>query len=364
MYVQLDFQDFPVVMHPFMVPEHTIWYRAAAHTETTLSNAPRFFGSYRTSAFYADMPGRTLTAYSSNRALRLLDMRHVQGMMRMMVASRRTPQVSAAAHTAMEILNVALGLCSFGLQINILKSIQANSVHPESIEPGIQRMLQFASEVAQSMRQTPRSYPTWMNYIEAAGVRVGITDIDYMVMEILKKLFEGVVDGILAPVMRSPFHDQGPNACDPADGRMLEELVLFDPEQVLVELPTLPRAPRLLLSAFLRDQYHAVQHADDHMEMPLIHTRSHQRGGRKIQSKSTCFATWQALADRDAGNSKIKNKHHIHALTGWIAHVRETFPFFFQYNPVISQYISPYKKNSGPTREATRIGYIGWTGSS
>jgi hypothetical protein len=361
--VQLDFEDFPVVMHSFLLPEHTIWYRAADYTEPTLTNVPRFFGSYRTSAFYADLPDRTLKAYSSTRALRLLDMRHVQGMMRMMVASRRTPQVSESVHIALEILNVALGLCSFGLQLQILKIIQSNALHPELMEAGVQRMAQFAQ-----ILQNPRSFPTWLNYIEAAGVRVGITDIDYMVMEILKKLFEGVADGILAPVMRTPFHDHGPNAADPFEGRMLEELVLFNPEHVLAELQQASaarQAPRLLLSAFLRDQYHAVQHADEHMEMPLIHTarggRFNQKGGRELER----LQSLQALAERDSLENvrNPKNIRYIKALSGWIDHVHETFPFFFQYNPVISQYISPYKKATVPSKEATRVGYIGYGGA-
>lgn len=368
-----------MVMHPFLLPEHTIWYRAAPNTEPTLTNVPnvqnvpRFFGSYRTSAFYANLPDRTLKAYSSTRALRLLDMRHVQGMMRMMVASRRTPQVSESAHNAMLILNVALGLCSFGLQLQILKIIQSNALHPELMEAGVQRMAQFAQRVGQSVQQNPRSFPTWLNYIEAAGVRVGITDIDYMVMEILKELFEGVADGILAPVMRTPFHDQGPNASDPFEGRMLEELILFNPEQVLTELPqasAAQQAPRLLLSAFLRDQYHAVQHADEHMEMPLIHGarggRFNQRGGRRELER---LQSLQALAERDSLENarNPKNIRYIKALSGWIAHVHETFPFFFQYNPVISQYISPYKKVVAPSKEATHVqhvGYIGYGGSA
>ena len=350
--IQLDFEDFPVVMHPFVVPEKTVWYRAAPNSEATLSNVPRFFGSYRTSAFYAEMPGRTLKAYSSIRALRLLDMRHVQCMMRMMVASRRTSQVSAPAHTAMELLNVALGLCSFSTQTNILLSMQKNALHPASIEPGIKRMLDFAKNVAQRMQQAPRSFPTWMNYIEAGGVRIGITDIDYMVMDVLKKLFEGIVDGILAPVMRSPFHDQG---------KMFEELVLFHPEEVLTELTALPQSPRLLLSAYLRDHYNAVLHADEHMEMPLSHARITQRGGRQLDS-SKAWQAWQALVERDSlvNAQNPKNKRHLQALFGWIAHVHETFPFFFQYNPVISHYVSPYKKLVKPSPNATRVGYLGY----
>ena len=126
-----DFHHFPVVMHPFRIPEHWVWFRYCDSNEV-LSHHIRFFGSENTAELYA--LNRVKRTFRNTKPLRLMDMRYVVSMMRQMVASRRTERVSVEAMDNLEVLNMALGLCSYSTQINLLTKIQNQSLFPEVIK--------------------------------------------------------------------------------------------------------------------------------------------------------------------------------------------------------------------------------------
>lgn len=132
-----------------------------------------------------------------------------------------TPEVEAMLLK----IYLALGVCSFEKQIRLLSNIRA------SIPGPFQRMLEFYTLINES----PSNHPLWINPIEPNGVRIAITNGDYFVFDILKQLFGSMADGIISPVMHSPYHSQGASA-RVQDGELLEEIVLFSPVDVLEDI--------------------------------------------------------------------------------------------------------------------------------
>ena len=86
--------------------------------------------------------------------------------------------------------------------------------------------------------------PEWTNPIELRGVRVGISDIDYEVMMWLKELLHHVADGIIAPSLQTPFHDQ--MFPEVSRSGMYEELILFEPKKVVRFLEDRPITDKLI----------------------------------------------------------------------------------------------------------------------
>lgn len=205
-----------------MLPKEVVWYRAY-QPGNPVPAYPTFFGDMETAWLYASKTGRPLGAYRARRGLRLLDLRYVQNMLR--PAMRRD-----AAAPILQKATCALGICSLQAQIRLLEEyVNAND--------GLDRMREFAL-------LAPEELPGWCNPYELQGVRVGITDIDHEVMAFLNDLFGQDADGIIAPRMPSPYHDQWHS--DIRKSVMMEEVILFRPQDVLWHDRDVPVGPRVV----------------------------------------------------------------------------------------------------------------------
>lgn len=224
-YCSADISAFDFVHGILRVPSQFVWYRAYDPALSQLPEHPLFYGDKTVAWLYARATGRPLGEFQPRRDLRLLDIRYVAAILSYLLTRDLRDQPIIAKLVA------SLGLCSMTKQIELLSELTAGDSRAAD---SIDRMLRFRDLAVK---------PDWVHPFEIQGVRVGITEIDYDVMAWLKELFGGVVDGIIAPAMPSPFHDQVHPDIDRS--MLYQELVLFSPASVLRFVQDVPVGARL-----------------------------------------------------------------------------------------------------------------------
>lgn len=219
--------DFDFVQGTLLIPENSVWYRAYDPAFPLLADKPLYFGDMEVAYLYAKQtPNRRLGEFKTTKQLRLYDIRYVAAIMRHLY------QYMTAFPDIIENITIVLGTCSLNTQIALLEKIPTTQ-YPE-LPSAVQRLRDFAV-LSLSER------PSWANPVELQGVRAGITNIDYKVHEFLRCLFK--IDGIIAPAIPTPFHDQIHH--DISKSALYEELVLFNPVDVLTHVQDRPLTPRL-----------------------------------------------------------------------------------------------------------------------
>jgi len=210
-HVAFRIREFEMIQGIVVIPQDSIWYRAYDPNLPILDKEPLFFGDMEVAHMYArSNQGRKLGEFRATRQLYLLDLRYVTVIMsylyRFMTA---TPEI-------IHDISVALGTCSLARQIELLAQMDPGAF--PNLPQCIQRLRDF-----KALSETDR--PAWVNPIEQQGVRVGITDLDYKIMSFFKMLFP--IDGVIAPEIPTPFHDQ--RDADIRRSVLYEEVVLFNP---------------------------------------------------------------------------------------------------------------------------------------
>lgn len=330
-----DFQNFQPVMHPFNIPRYWTWYRCCDPAEGALGPNPRYYGTERTANLYAE--GRVKKSYRNTRPLKILDIRYLKSILRELVACRRNVNVTTEVFKFILYVNVAFGICSMERQMFLLGE------NGWSTPSRLDRMKNFYDTIMNDWARR-HVYPTWLNIVEVDGCRVGITDLDYIVIVALKALFGDMYDGIIAPAMRTPYHGQGPHQDDPSKGLMLEELVLFSPNEVLEEipLPALAEQHHIQMGAYLFNTYALNQYQNSEFLLehhaPQMQALQHI-GGLKMKTvrspsldkKNVDYRDWAYELERySPDQEKTKAvKEMVKGLQTWIQHVRQTFPMWF-----------------------------------
>jgi len=212
----ISIRDFEYCHGIIVLEDQTIIYRAYDVTKPVLTEYPMFFGDIEVAHFYAkNSANRKIGEFRCKRQIRLLDMRYVMSILPYLLRKDYT-------HSIITKATLALGLCSFNKQIELLEELSV--VEYPQLSTHITRMRDFAD-----LPETDK--PDWINPIELKGVRIGITDIDYEVMVWLKDIFKPIFNGIIAPLFPTPFHDQ--RDANVAKSHLMGEVILFNPEKVV-----------------------------------------------------------------------------------------------------------------------------------
>jgi len=317
----LVFDDFAPVMRPFVLPANTVIYRACVSDEV-LTDRVRFFGSKRTAGLYER--GRMLRAFATKKQLTLVDIRYVIAMMKMITNSRQDIAITTDITNLMLRMHVALGLCTFEKQIFLLDNINLRgSSEADRIRTCIDKMRDFFRTISTDRSQ----HPPWLNPIEPAGVRVGITDIDYFVMDVLKQLFKEIADGIISPILPSPFHNQ-------EGQQILEEIVLFNPSDALKQLPTHPtqsQAPVIALNSYLNSMYQYKQLQYYPWKLHIYSGGLQQYTAKKGKTSSEPNRDLAYTLDTNR-TFAISHDRRIGKLDEWVAGIKKGFPSIFTDN--------------------------------
>lgn len=216
----LKIKEFDYTHGIMTLPQESTWYRAYLPDITLLTDNPLFFGDIEVAFINTQQGNRHLGEFKCTRSLRVLDIRYVMSILPFMFC-KDSPDTEM-----MKKITISLGLCSMEKQRQLLRELPEHE-YPY-LQESIRRMEAFVSLDTK---------PNWANPIELRGVRISITDIDYQVMMWLKDLFGNVVDGIIAPALPTPFHEQSV---------MYEELILFEPNKVLRFVQDRPITDKLI----------------------------------------------------------------------------------------------------------------------
>lgn len=226
--LELQYDTFNMVAGFLHIPANVLWYRAASPSVAALSDDPIYVGPKYVADFYAKDPTRIYKTYRNPRPMRLLDVRFVQQIIPYLLTHRPEGRINAETMRWYKAMNIAFGSCTLRRQIELLREIlheitSSGRTIPPIVQHGITRMEQFNNHRDAYHTQS------FVNPIETQGFRVGITDVDYYVISILRRLFTQV-DGIISPALFTPYHDQG------SIHRMFPEMVVFHPSQSLEEV--------------------------------------------------------------------------------------------------------------------------------
>lgn len=306
----LRINKFDYIHGVISVPYESMWYRAYdASSKPIIKNTPTFFGDMEVAFFYSKgNDNRKLGEFKCKRPLYLMDIRYVMAFLPFFLTR------SFENKDILKKITVALGLCSFQKQIELLDEMNESSFD-ENLRMSIERMKNFTEL---------QTLPEWTNPIELRGVRIGITDIDYEVMCWLKLLLEKCVDGIIAPMMPSPFHNQHSHSVD--DSVLYQELVLFSPEQVLEHSRDLPKTQNVVYYQQTGDFNQFIQHHKSitFSLQPLRYSKDakNQRGGTSNDIKYLSFEKQKELEKELSQKKKqwVKDVKRIHKSQYFLKH--------------------------------------------
>lgn len=316
----LDFREFEFVHGIFQLPENIYIFRAEDPSIPRDPNMPLFFGDYEVASFYKSQD-RELRMYQPKQSIRVLDMRYIQSVLPQLFNISRLSQDSI---DVIYYASLVLGLVSYEKQMQMLESENI-----PALQPMIQRMREF---------QALPNKPSWVNPIEMRGVRCGITDIDYMIIGFLKRLFGQVVDGIIAPALPSPYHDQYKGA-DIRTSHMYQELILFHPDHVLdrVAIPNTP-INRISIQQYI-DRLMLTRIPETEITQRFIVRQ--QSGGHENQA---VHVPRDAMAEKIAtGDIKRKQKYDafMRKATKLANKIKESQLYLRNYCPTLCTLMSP-----------------------
>ena len=191
------------------IPENYIMYRGY-NPRRGISSYPSYFGSKKTAEEYAKLGGRVLGAFRTTKPIKVLDIRFMKQLLTELFAENPLNETSHATI-------LAFGICSLYHQIGLVKLRFQG-------QPQI-------NEKINTMRNALKN-----GLYEQPGIRIAETTNDGEVMQFLAELFEGFVDGFIAPRLETAFHTEKMGFLNP-------ECILFNPKDTEIELMNTTEPP-------------------------------------------------------------------------------------------------------------------------
>jgi hypothetical protein len=222
MYNLINFDEFPTVHGKIIIPKNTILYRGYDTNYTNISNRPAYFTSNKKLAkSYAKLTNTgVLGTFVLNHDIVLYDLRYIKTIL--LDIFGQTQSNSSKIIEICSTLALSYGLCSFNRQIDLFKIRYRNI--PVDKEEHIKKINFTLQNVKYDFDKNIINGQTMdlIDPIEPKGFRFGETDNDSQSLLILNKLFDGHIDGYIAPNFNSPFHIEN-------SFKIHSEIVLFNP---------------------------------------------------------------------------------------------------------------------------------------
>ena len=196
LYQEFDFElKYDTAYGIIKIPANTVFYRGHSTKYGSVSDRPAYFSSKGIANLYAQSSGYVVSPFTNIAELKLLDIRFMMNILRDMFSTNPTNLSSLA-------VILSFGLCSLRHQVHLL-NLRYNTLKNDG-HKALQKLVD---------EQDP--------LYELQGVRVGETINDVETMSFLRTLFDGFVDGFIAPQIESPYHV--PN------NYILPEMIIFNP---------------------------------------------------------------------------------------------------------------------------------------
>lgn len=207
--ITYNFSYFDYTRNHIDIPPGTIFFRGIANGKLIPNlnilrpNVPIYVSSERISKFYcSNQTNDICVQLKTLSTLRLFDIRKIMYILPSLINNRSYNVNDTNFNQLVDVLKLTLGLCTFDEQISIYKSL-----YPNADQLYLARLNEFHNR--------KRYFNT--------GMRAPITDIDNKMTITLKHIFSSVCDGIISPILESPFDPKGFSH---------EEIILFDPSKV------------------------------------------------------------------------------------------------------------------------------------
>jgi hypothetical protein len=245
-YQEFDFEEnYDTAYGIIKIPANTVFYRGHSTKHGSVTDRPSYFSSKSIAELYVKSPEYTVSAFTNIKELRLLDVRFMMNILRDMFYSN-SPDLASLS------VILSFGLCSLHHQVNLLNK---RYLTPNEGHLALQKILD---------EHDPASL------YEPQGVRVGETINDAEAMSFLRTLFDGFIDGYIAPRIDSPYHL--PNKY------ILPEMIIFNPWKsgitVMRDAPS-KNLPRIsLYTTFFSDKDHHIinyRNTYSHMRSPPVY---------------------------------------------------------------------------------------------
>lgn len=196
--------DWDVPFHPayglVTMPKNMfVYYRGYDTSHPTISNYPSYYGSIITAKGYAELPGRTLGAFTNNKDIKLMDIRFMKDILRELFV------INPPNNNDTFSVILSFGICSLQHQCILAEKRFKTS----------------------DMRNNLKSLFDYYNSnkkdnVEQNGCRIAETTNDACTMGFLSTFFDGFADGFISPRQYSPFHIEKKNSIG-------AEMIIFNP---------------------------------------------------------------------------------------------------------------------------------------
>lgn len=224
-YKRLEFNSFPRVWGIITIPSNFIVYRGGTKSPNLRSD-PRFFSDFTTANVYTTTRPGYKTYGCATKELKLMDLRTMRYLFWEYVGYNRL-YFDEKQLNLINKISFALGLMSLSDQYNFIqkykdiehKGLQlwANNFHTIN-----DILIKFNCSVLSSFATQSNINELALHY-SSFGNRISECSIDDEVVALLKLIFGETVDGYIAPILDSVWHDFQFNP----------ELCLFDPNKSL-----------------------------------------------------------------------------------------------------------------------------------
>lgn len=210
----LEFKHFPSILGQSITLDENILFFKAHGTKYNPLERPSFFGEIDNASKYLKA-GRKLGVFSTKKKIKLLDIRYVCQIINDLILLRQDNTIIIAYMT----LALSFGLVSLYKQLNLYKNRYTSTLKDDK---RYGKIIEYYNNYEKS---TEKYF--WQNPIELQGIRIGETNNDVESTIILKEIFGNFFDGIISPVIFSPYFDEN---------NIPNEILLFEPSKCVSEM--------------------------------------------------------------------------------------------------------------------------------
>jgi hypothetical protein len=259
-----------------------------------LSERPAYFGTELVASIYSKESEHTLSAFTNKKDLRLVDIRFMKNILRD-IFERNADKYFL--NDGMKCVTLSFGLCSLIHQSWMASNRFSNALSTITNKHKMVTMGDMVNALKSYIKQTAYEQP---------GVRIAETKNDSYTMGFLKGLFEGQIDGFIAPQTYSPFHIERTNNVMPA------ELIIFNPIQSGIQkFNYFPPIDAIETMQEFYSQQNLTLYTDNNYD-DIDYTFFLQNGG----DNEVCLSSVEELHIQYNSNKEIKHNYEEGVRTG------------------------------------------------
>lgn len=268
----LDFEEpfDPLYGASIVLPPHCVMFRGYDTRYPPISDWPSHYSSINVAKAYGTGPNKTLAAFTNTQPLRILDFRYLKVLLGNLFQNR--PDNDEATLDPIIRTSIGYGMCDIVDQIQLGSRMFVNS-------PGIKALTNYYQQHILNKSYTEK--PLDVNPVSTSGFRIAETQNDAYILQFLKQCMGHMVDGFIAPRLKSPYHVEKQSTMSP-------ELVIFNPvtagiKQIEMPALALPKMPSMTMNTILNLQTNRIE--IKYKNIGMAH-RGMRRGGNKNNSNT------------------------------------------------------------------------------